>query len=517
MSVNSRMSLHLQEVHKIPKGSKEYYQYLKEAIPFTKRPNMDDVHAERKREIIRKDLINECQEKSCLSDYEEQLFEDFYKFKVSVDGGFNEIKSVKQSVQEVRSIVKCTSSVQLCVLVDKDILREQFLEKYCVERKYKPGTIKRYLKALADFLDFLIVENKTIDGACPQDILRMKMRACQWNKSYNDALEEHNWVRQGEEVEMLVTPEHVNNFEQSEASREAKSLLEIFKKKNCIRNASRSEYTIVRDYIITEIAILSCHRSGVASNMLLSEVDRAAYSSESQRYTISVKKHKTSKSHGPALICMDVILFEQLKTFIMKIRSQIVCDVDNVFVSYYGKKMASGAISGQLNSIWQKAGVYGENVPPPKRNMSSNIFRKSGSTITEEHAPESGKFVASLLGHSEATSKRNYRLIEKQKYALKGTGQLHSLFRSKDTSRFVWSADMETELKEIFESNIKKKTISIEDVRSVSDSFNLLKELTERQILDQKVRSIYRYQNHVMPSSTVTRSGKSFSFFLCFS
>ena len=56
MSVNTRMSLHLQDVHRVEKGTKRYYDFLREALPFTER-NMDEVHTVRKSEIFRSQLL----------------------------------------------------------------------------------------------------------------------------------------------------------------------------------------------------------------------------------------------------------------------------------------------------------------------------------------------------------------------------------------------------------------------------------------------------------------------------
>lgn len=54
--------------------------------------------------------------------------------------------------------------------------------------------------------------------------------------------------------------------------------------------------------------------------------------------------------------------------------------------------------------------------------------RKSGSTLTEEHNPEAAESVASLLTHSTATSKKHYRLTNKEKFALRGTRELEKVF-----------------------------------------------------------------------------------------
>ena len=152
------------------------------------------------------------------------------------------------------------------------------------------------------------------------------------------------------------------------------------------------------------------------------------------KHIIRVMKHKIVRKHGPGLLCVSDILYRHLNLFIERIRSQVASNSPNVFVSYYGKALNSGAISKQINSTWQRAGIYGDNKPPLKKNISSNIFRKSGSTIIEDENSEGARFLASLLTHSEAISKKHYRLTEKEKFALLDTSELEKTF-SKWTSK----------------------------------------------------------------------------------
>ena len=93
-------------------------------------------------------------------------------------------------------------------------------------------------------------------------------------------------------------------------------------------------------------------------------------------------------------------LYQDLEIYIHKIRPQTNSDVNNVFVTYYRKILESVGISKQINSVWQKAGVSGEHPPPVKKNSTANIFRKSGSTATEEVQGDEVMYVDSLLSFS---------------------------------------------------------------------------------------------------------------------
>ena len=68
---------------------------------------------------------------------------------------------------------------------------------------------------------------------------------------------------------------------------------------------TRQEYKFVRDYLLTEIEISNCHRSGITSNMLREEVTYALL--KYGKYIIQVAKHKTKNPHGPAMVFVSTV------------------------------------------------------------------------------------------------------------------------------------------------------------------------------------------------------------------
>ena len=494
-SSNKRMPLHLQEVHGMKAGAPKYYQALKDAKPFQ----------EWSEKFIEKACNNESQdeEDSATNESEDlcklEVFQRFLNWSVSVEGGRGTRKQAKQSVQELTYMMKAAKSENIEVLFDKIKMRDDFLRDFAEGTKaYKPLTIQRFLKALTDFYSFVIDEEINILGLTSEEVLRMKLRVSQWKKSYNEPAKAEEWKRMREEQSVLITPEQVKAYETSEGATNAIRLLSLVSSPYKESELTRQEYTCVRDYLLTEIEISNCHRSGVTSNMLLEEVTSALL--KDGKYIIQVANHKTKNTHGPAMVCVGTSLFNDIVTFVEKIRSAITTELKNVFVSFYGKQLASGAISKQINSLWQRSGVYGDN-EPPKKNISANIFRKSGSTAIEEHNPSASKYVSSLLAHSESTSKKYYRLNEKQAYAIKGSEHLQQIFRNtegnqdvEDNSkkRFIWSPEQTDELQELFSESIENKTVSIETIRSVRPKFKHLTPLSNNKIRD-KVRGLWRF------------------------
>ena len=109
-----------------------------------------------------------------------------------------------------------------------------------------------------------------------------------------------------EEQEVLITPEPVQAYETSKGARATVSTLETYAN----QSLSHEDFTCVRDHILTELEITNCHRSGVSANMTVQEVRRAKFIDN--RYIIEVDKHKTRKTHGPAMACLEATLYDQL-------------------------------------------------------------------------------------------------------------------------------------------------------------------------------------------------------------
>ena len=460
-SVNLRMPAHLREVHKIEQHTPYYYSLLKQAKPkwISERQWIEDkvkgrsnfklknAESEGEVETVMMESDIEDNEDNELSSFDNihvndtsEMMERFVKYKVSVDGGNGNHNSALQSRQQLLNIMQVLSSNDVQILFNKHKIRDTFLLEFAQkEKEYKALTIKRYILSLTHFYDFILSEEIVLSDVSPEDILRMKVVVSRWSKSYNEQVDVQQRLREMDEQAVLITPEQIKRYESAGDVAQAINILKDAESSVWTSSLSRQEFTCVRDYLLTEIVVISCHRSGVSSNMTIEEVQSATLRDD--KYVIKVKKHKTFRKHGPALLCVSKILYQYLQTYIDKIRSELQCDINNMFVSFNGKSLASGAISKQINSVWQRSGVYGDNLPPIKKNISANIFRKSGSTIIEDQNAAAAPYVSSLLAHSEYTSKRHYRLTEKEKFAVRGTRELEvcikMLFYILKCARFV--------------------------------------------------------------------------------
>jgi len=84
---------------------------------------------------------------------------------------------------------------------------------------------------------------------------------------------------------------------------------------------SITEFTKMRNYLIFCIALSSAHRSGVSANMIMEEFGKHVFNSGNNLYQIPVRRHKTFRKHGHAIVCMLVQQFNYLKVFVEHVRS----------------------------------------------------------------------------------------------------------------------------------------------------------------------------------------------------
>ena len=67
------------------------------------------------------------------------------------------------------------------------------------------------------------------------------------------------------------------------------------------------QFSTVRDYLITKIEIVTCHRSGVSKNMTVEEFERAEF--KEGKYIIKVLKHKIFRKYGPAQVKLQIVFY----------------------------------------------------------------------------------------------------------------------------------------------------------------------------------------------------------------
>ena len=241
-------------------------------------------------------------------------------------------------------------------------------------------------------------------------------------------------------------------------------------------------YTLIRNFILTEMTIANAHRSGVLAYMTMDEFLKAKKTSQ-ESMLIKVKDHKIADTHGPAHVVLSPTLFSYLKVYVNEVRSLVQKDSDtssSVFLSWNGVKLQSGQISTAIDAAWQKAGMEG--------HVCSTIFRKSTVTkVHEDHKDLRGD-LADLMGHKTSTAERFYRLREKEEACIEAANNLTSIMRENQEpvsqpktpatatkslsqtsfkrDRLSWREEDVNAMKDLFSEEIKEKCITIEVVRN---------------------------------------------------
>lgn len=341
----------------------------------------------------------------------ETLLKSFYDHLTGPDINRDE-KSCKQVVGDFRRIYNAVKPTSILQFLSTNLLKEEYLSKYCKEKNYTAETIRKYLRAVIDFCSFLITENpiKEIDS---EIALKMKLRTTNWIKQQKKDSKIQAWEKMNEDLHILVDSEQFKKYEEGDNATIAKNCLKRLEDGQKI-TLNKTEFCAVRDHLLVKIHFGNGNRSGVSANMKIEEFHNAKKLGEF--YVINVREHKTYASSGPATITLTDEEYKWMRCYIDQVRSITLPKVNNVFVSYNGVAMQSGAISGQLNSQWIKAGNF-EGEVKGKRKLSANVVRKS--TVTGIRDKDLGNLqeVADNMAHSLKTAETNYLLRNKQKSA----------------------------------------------------------------------------------------------------
>ena len=189
----------------------------------------------------------------------------------------------------------------------------------------------------------------------------------------------------------LITPEMVSEYECSESARSAISYIgELSSAYSLV--VSQLIYTLIRDFILLQITITNAHQSGVFANMTMGKHKKVMMAEGS--YIISVAKHKTADTHGPACVVLLLTVFSHLKVYVQEVRSRVEESSGNednaeatFFLSWSGTKLEPGQISTATNAAWCEG------------HTSSTLFRKSAVTTIHAHHKEIKGELADLKDH----------------------------------------------------------------------------------------------------------------------
>ena len=311
-----------------------------------------------------------------------------------------------------------------------------------------------------------------------------------------------------EDMTSLRTPQQVKEFDTSEVARTAVSLIGEYEDKE-EDLPTQSEYTSVRDYLLTVLCINNGARSGTLANMTLGEFQAAAR--EDGCFVVSVKDHKTFTKHGPVDVVFTASLHKYTEIFIDKFRNRLQdasTDVHStVFPTLNGRKMLSSQVGTQIGVCWGK--VFGKETS----SGGATAFRKAAVSAVHECNEQMRGDLANLMVHKQSTADRYYLLKNKSKSAVKTSKELSKIMRSSDAvsteenvvmsskghasknsptpaGRHKFTSARISEIKSAFARHINQKSITMEQVRSTVENVPILHGISQKKVLD-KIRSYF--------------------------
>ena len=439
-----------------------------------------------------------------------KVFDQFETWLRGADGGRKSDWSAIQCRRQVEMIVSYidSSNQNLAGILNKNSLRDEWLNKF--EKEKKPGTVKSYLGSLNQFYAFLKCENVDV-GSSVNQLENLSQQVKLWISSFRKKSLDRFWEKRMDDMSSMRTPEQVRAFDTSEVAREAIRLLGEYQDRCDEEEPTQSEYTTVRDYLLTSVCINNGSRSGTLANMTLREFKQA--NKKDDCFIVRVKDHKTFTKHGPVNVVFNATLHQYTEIFIVKFRNRLN-DVNTtgesaVFLSVTKKKLTSSQVGAQIGSCWGK--VFGRETS----SGGATAFRKAAVSAVHEQREEMRSDLADLMAHKQSTADRYYLLENKGKSAVRTSKELSKIMRhgtdqnssnnasennessslttsekQRSSGRHKWTSAQVAELKCVFSSHIVAQSITTDDVKKSVLEAPTLKGMPLKKIVD-KVRSYF--------------------------
>lgn len=441
-----------------------------------------------------------------------EVLKNFKAWLQSADGGQLDAKTTEQHYKQLLKLLSIIDEkMEVSSLYDDQVINEKFLEGYA-KKQYHPKTTQSYLMSLRHFYSFFLTTDLG-ESTTKEKVIVLKEKVARWSTSFRRSSAKRHWEKMEEDFNALISPEQIKEFERSKAARDAICLLgKLTGAQNM--DISQSQYTLLRDFLIVEIAIDNANRSGALANMKMGEFKKMK--TEGDDSVILVKDHKTMSTHGPARIVLSQKLSRWLQIFVTEVRPRVsgaTNDNDrHVFLSWNGERLASSQISKAMKSVWKKAEIDG--------TIHTTILRKSAvsGVHSTTDSSETHSDLADLMAHNVGTARHYYKLNEKSKSSVKASRQLRCVMRGEKQqresdpdgllvvstpeecqskkSKVSWSPTKVTLVQAVFEAEIAQQSVSLETVKSKISSLPELQNVSPKRVLD-KVRSQWRYEKEI--------------------
>ena len=432
-----------------------------------------------------------------------EVLKNFKAWLQSADGGQLDAETTEQHYKQLLKLLSIIDEkMEVSSLYDDQVINEKFLEGYA-KKQYHPKTTQSYLMSLRHFYSFFLTTDLG-ESTTKEKVIVLKENVARWSTSFRRSSAKRHWEKMEEDLNALISPEQ---FERSKAARDAICPLgKLTGAQNM--DISQSQYTLLRDFLIVEIAIDNANRSGALANMKMGEFKKMK--TEGDDSVILVKGHKTMSTHGLARIVWSQKLSRWLLTEARPRVSGATNGNDrHVSLSWNGEHLVSSQSSKAMQSVWKKAEIDG--------TIHTTILRKSAvsGVHSTTDSSETHSDLADLMAHNVGTARHYYKLNEKSKSSVKSSRQLRCVMRGEKQqkesdpeglpvvstpeecqskkSKVSWSPTKVTLVRAVFEAEIAQQSVSLETVKSKISSLPELQNVSPKRVLD-KVRSQWRYE-----------------------
>ena len=202
---------------------------------------------------------------------EEALLLKFVNWLTSVSGGKRSLREARKHKSIAMGIVRHNDGD-----INHDILAcplylNSWMTKLTNEGK-DPGTIRTYLNSVKQFIDFGVAEENDLFKNRNIEKIRVLLR--QWRNTLTRECEELEHEKQLVARDFFPSPSGIERFDKSEISENAKYILKKAANDPNFK-IRRTDFCLVREYLITCLIFDNASTPGAISNMKLAEFARA--------------------------------------------------------------------------------------------------------------------------------------------------------------------------------------------------------------------------------------------------
>ena len=176
----------------------------------------------------------------------------FCSWLQSADGGRKDPKLSKHASQLSRILEIIDPTKNLRSLFRKSLLRDIFLKH--AETKYTADTIKAYLLSLRHFCSYVTSEKPECVDVDPALVSQIAEKARLWSMSSKKYNKRRHLEKMNKDLNNLVTPDMINEFERSESARSVVGYIEKLTGAHSLV-VNQAVYTLFGDFLLLEITI----------------------------------------------------------------------------------------------------------------------------------------------------------------------------------------------------------------------------------------------------------------------